>query len=259
MLKAIQRASASDQVFETLKGMIITGLWGSGEILPSERSLCEQLAVGRTTVREAIRGLQALGLVVKRHGKGTFVTDLYDPGSNGFANWSATHSSQISDLLALRYALEPVIAMVAARRADETAIGELSDAVERMRLAISSDEHERIVHADVSFHYALANAARNPLFPHALDGFLYLISDSCSSTLASSEARSGALNYHEQILEAVEGHDEKRAQVLMIEHLGELERILELAGLVQDYDYGQLIAHYSTNRQVREEEKRRDG
>ena len=75
MLYSHQRASVAQETVERIAEMIRDGGYSPGDRLPSERKLAEQLQVGRTSVREAIRQLETIGLLEARHGLGTFVKD----------------------------------------------------------------------------------------------------------------------------------------------------------------------------------------
>src|SRR6476620_9200253 len=75
MLKSakVERKTLTDAVQQELRSAITNGTYRPGSQLPTEAELCEMLGVSRTVVREALRGLEDDGLVVRRHGVGTFV------------------------------------------------------------------------------------------------------------------------------------------------------------------------------------------
>ena len=73
-LKTIEKVSVKDQTLEQLKKYILSGVVQLGERLPSERALADTLGVGRYSVREALKVLEAVGLVQSRVGEGTFLT-----------------------------------------------------------------------------------------------------------------------------------------------------------------------------------------
>ncbi len=75
-LKPIERKSLSDAVYEQLRDQIIAGTYEPGEVLPSERTLCETLEVNRGAVREALKKLEAARLVQIQHGGGTRVLNF---------------------------------------------------------------------------------------------------------------------------------------------------------------------------------------
>lgn len=75
MFRALRRVRASEQVADEVTGRILDGDLLPGDKLPGERELADQFQVNRSTVREAIKSLTDLGLVVARHGGGTVVQD----------------------------------------------------------------------------------------------------------------------------------------------------------------------------------------
>jgi DNA-binding FadR family transcriptional regulator len=115
---AVQKTRASLQIVDQARDLITRGDLKPGDRLPSERKLAEILGVGRTTVREALRTMESLGLVEVRPGEGTFLADPTARrrpellGTDGVDSWS----TQLN-LLELRAVLEPPLAGLAARRA----------------------------------------------------------------------------------------------------------------------------------------------
>lgn len=106
----VVKQRAADQVAASLRDAILSGQLKTGDALPSERDLAAQLAVNRSTVREAITQLVAWGLVTTRHGGKTRVRDVLASASLAILPWLLAPGGQINvkvvrDLLALRTAL----------------------------------------------------------------------------------------------------------------------------------------------------------
>ena len=72
-MAVIARRKASHQVVDAVCGMLRSGAFRVGQRMPSEHELCAELGVSRSTVREAVRELTALGVLEIRHGRVTFV------------------------------------------------------------------------------------------------------------------------------------------------------------------------------------------
>ncbi|HWO75495.1 MAG TPA: GntR family transcriptional regulator [Bacillus sp. (in: firmicutes)] len=66
------------EIVERLRDMIANDGLGSGDRIPSERELSERLGYGRSSVREALRALELLGLIETRRGEGTFIKDFHE-------------------------------------------------------------------------------------------------------------------------------------------------------------------------------------
>ena len=118
-LTPLRTPPLKEQVVHELVRLIDEGALKAGDRLPTERELSERLAVSRSTVREAVQFLQALGVVEIRHGSGSFVAAR---GSRShelrreWRRWTRNHVGRIHDLLEVRQGIEPFAAELAARR-----------------------------------------------------------------------------------------------------------------------------------------------
>jgi GntR family transcriptional repressor for pyruvate dehydrogenase complex len=117
-LERLPSLGIKERVAGQLRGLIEAGSLQAGEQLPSERELAEQLGVSRSTVREAVQFLGALGLVEIRHGSGTFVRTDGDLPSE-WLQWTKRHQVEVHELLEVRRGLEAVAAELAAGRSHD--------------------------------------------------------------------------------------------------------------------------------------------
>jgi GntR family transcriptional repressor for pyruvate dehydrogenase complex len=140
-----------------------------GTQLPSERELVEQLRVGRSTVREALKGLAMIGVIEIRHGQGAFVAahESSVPGVLGIQTAEAEKLREARDII------EPEIARLAASRrtdADLEALGEVLDAHKR-----SLQKGTPPLLEASRFHILLAEAADNPALTAVVQPFFRLM------------------------------------------------------------------------------------
>ncbi len=157
----------SDTIAADLEGRILEGSLRAGERLPSERELAGTLGVSRPSLREALQKLEAKGLVRKRQGGGTVVTDrlqasFVDP-------WRAMLSDNPDlqhDLLEFRHMLEGEAARLAAERANDVDMAQINAAFDALEKAYASDDLDACIGADVAFHQAIAEASHNVLIAH---------------------------------------------------------------------------------------------
>src|SRR2546429_6547843 len=125
------------EIVRQVKAMIAEGRLKSGDQLPPERDLAEKFVVCRTSVREALRALESLGLVEIRPGEGTFVREvsvesLIEP----LALVMASHREAIVELFEARRLLEPALAARAARRATPEGLAEMERILEDQAKAL---------------------------------------------------------------------------------------------------------------------------
>lgn len=157
------------QVTEALANYIQTEQLQAGDRLPAERELMAALAVGRSTIREAIRHFQALGVIEARKGSGTY---LLKPITAATIHMPLSFDpAQLRDALLqtleVRRGIEAEASMVAARkRTDEdlVVIEEKLNRMERVHLAKGTSGPE-----DLAFHLAIYDATHNPLFRQLLE------------------------------------------------------------------------------------------
>lgn len=229
-LEPLQRLPLKEQVIRQLRGLIETGSLRSGQQLPSERELSEQLRVSRGTVREAVQFLHALGLVETHHGTGTFVSDAthdQQKRRSEWRQWTRRHSGRIHELIEVRRALESTAAELAATRRVPEGLAGMVEAIEQMAAAAESEDVTSLVQADVLFHRALCDAAGNTVLAELADtvGERLLRERAALWDLPDRPERS--LHEHSQVYEAISAGDVARARSTLLEHFASVERDIE--------------------------------
>ena len=163
----VRRGRSLDDVVEQLREAIYSGRIRPGERLPGERQLCEELGVGRPTLREALRSLEAVGIIVVRPGKGGgsyAATPSESTVGDALAALVNLRGASLEDLAEFRVDFEGENASWAARRADAADIAALRSIVAEARAAAEHrDALERLAEIDVRWHEALARATKNRL------------------------------------------------------------------------------------------------
>lgn len=159
--------SVVDHITQTITEDIIQGRLGPGDKLPTENELCEKFQAGRNSIREAIKKLEALGIVYIKRADGTYITDNYvqtmmDPLLYGII----LQKNSICNLIDLRSLIEIGTFNIVMQRDDVNqflpkmylAYGELSAEMHSLKPDV-----ERVLELDNRFHACIADAAQNPL------------------------------------------------------------------------------------------------
>ena len=216
-IQAIKRQNVSELVFEQMKQMITTGEWKPGEKIPSENELASLMGVSRVTIRSAIQKLSSLGLVVSRHGEGTFVCTL--DGTQQFNSMIPMIMLSRQDrekLHEFRTVIEVESAMLAAARITEKQIEALRQTI--VTMAQYSAEPDRAAAADLSFHRGIAEATENPYILQVFDILETTFTRYLVDNIHTMGASSG-LQYHTVICDALAQHNASLARRTMAEHL----------------------------------------
>jgi GntR family transcriptional repressor for pyruvate dehydrogenase complex len=229
MSPSAKRGTLSEEVADRLINSILSGKFRFGERLPAERDLAHYLSVGRPTLREAIRIVSALGLVEVRHGDGTFVVDNHAEFIGRAFSWTVLLDSQsVEELIESRVAIESTLAELAAQRAEPGEIARLRGLVEAM--ARSGGNRKAFTKADIDFHLAIAELARNVTLSRLLFALQSLLRQWIDRALrASSENYEVALDHHREIFAAIEAHDPVAAHAAMRKHVLHVGEIIRTA------------------------------
>lgn len=214
---------AAERVADQLKELIRTGNLKAGDVLPSENELAGAFNVSRPVVREALRGLQILGLVETRQGGRCCVSDL-DVARlvQPFGFVLGLTEGNIDALFAARFLVECGLLRLGAEAVTEEKLAELRAMVEA-GFALSADPVGfRIL--DLAFHGALMSLAGNPFLEAAAKGYygLGLEHRRTASETPGVIARSAA--EHAGIVAALEARDPDRAAEAMRTHLVSINR-----------------------------------
>jgi len=215
----IQRKRLSDQIIESLIAMVANGELKPGDKLPPEPQLMDQFGVGRSSVREAIGALELIGLITVRPGHGTHITESPEKvqsTSIGLSLITIGHD-KIRELVEARVELEQVIVRLAAERATEEDITEIKAHQEKLTAAVKSGQ--KLIHADLGFHTALAKASHNSVLMRFLNELRQPMRNWMEQKAKYDWGYELVIEQHESILNAIEARDPETAQSAMRLHL----------------------------------------
>ena len=221
-LHNLQGQRLHQSIVQRFHALIRDGALEHGAKLPAERVLAEQLKVSRSSVREAIRSLELQGLVVSKHGSGTFInTQSLDAVAALMTSTLGAGETQIRDIFEVRHVLEPQLAALAAQRATPEDVERLSAILEEQQRQIM--EGETGVDADTEFHFALATATHNAALVKVVSAVEDVLRQSRDQSLQRPGRPQRSLDSHHQILEMVKTGDHQGAREAMEHHLTAVE------------------------------------
>lgn len=223
MYHAVAASRLYEQIVDQIERSITTGQLKAGDQLPPERELAQQFSVSRTAVREAMKALAEKGLIESQHGRGTFVADRTPKGWRQSLDRVMTMNIAQPDgaehLIAVRAILEPEIAARAAAAADERDLAALREAFEAMEVAGRNKDADAFIEADLDFHLALAEAARNPIILALIDSIVAVLREYRMRTFFVQGGPERGQHHHRRIMDAVARGDEQGARRAMKAHL----------------------------------------
>jgi GntR family transcriptional regulator, transcriptional repressor for pyruvate dehydrogenase complex len=218
-LAPVRRITLSGEVADRLSEAIRSGELPPGARLPAERELGVQFGVGRTSIREALRMLQATGMVTVRPGDGVFVATCSSPHEPPFARWESLYHYRVEELFEARLAIEPLAAARAASRATEDDLRALSATLVEFERGVEEDDLAAMVLADGDFHEAITRASRNRMFQAMLGVANHLLIESKRAGLGAPGRPRRVLAKHRAIFDAIAAGDAQLAENAMRDHL----------------------------------------
>jgi GntR family transcriptional regulator, transcriptional repressor for pyruvate dehydrogenase complex len=214
--------SAAEQLVDRLITAIALGALLPGQKLPPEREFAARLNVSRTTLRDALHQLEALGYVGITRGRsgGVRVHSTWGPeSSTHIRNMLLPRWQHLTWLFDLTRTQLPMIAGIAAERRTDQHIRKIWSAVQAYEKA---EDRDVMRTADHTLHSAVAEATGNPYYVSIDSQLRIQLTFGTDSLPYDVEIRQRALDDHRQIAAAIEARDSARASDLTLHHFVEL-------------------------------------
>jgi GntR family transcriptional repressor for pyruvate dehydrogenase complex len=200
-----------------------------GDRLPSAKDLATQFSVATPTIREALRRLQATGIVDIRHGSGIYVRRDSDRLMLSNPAYGTLETQTIMQILDARILIEPHLSELAAVHASPQQIADLRDLLLRAEQALERPD-DRYIQANHSLHVAIAKASGNLVLAHIVESLLEMYSTELhlvdpKSSLAEVRARDH--RHHQLVIGAIAAADRPGAREAMTKHLSVARQSIE--------------------------------
>lgn len=223
----LDRRKVYEQVAEQLLGQIGSRHLRPGDALPSERELTENFAVGRSSIREALRMLESQGLITSVNGGAFVVADAANPLNSSLQLVFALDSETgVHDLFELRRIIDCEAAALAAERRTPEQLEEMGLAIAAMEETLPAHD-EAFVFADLRFHLAIAEATGNRLILYSMQAARDVVRQALEQVVNVPRSPESAIVEHRAVLEAVTARNPDWARNAMRDHLQRVERDAE--------------------------------
>jgi GntR family transcriptional repressor for pyruvate dehydrogenase complex len=224
-LAPIKSTRIYEEIVRQVKAMIAEGRLKAGDRLPPERDLAEKFVVSRTSVREALRALESLGLVEIRPGEGTFVRQVsIDSLVEPLALLMVSQREGIGELFEARRLLEPSLAALAAERATPEEIHEMERILEEQAKEIAAGRTG--LAQDAQFHAAIGAAAHNRAITRIAHAIMDLLTQSREESLNTPGRPTRSHEDHRRMLAAIGRRDVEGARKAMQDHIEAVEGLV---------------------------------
>jgi DNA-binding FadR family transcriptional regulator len=223
VISPIERNSVADQVAKKILDLVRTGNLKPGDQLPPERDLAQMLQVSRPSLREAMRGLQILGVVKSRQGGGAYISSLDAADLLGPLQFLITLNAQnVHALYESRVLIDGGIARMAAERLSAADLARLQAMVVLQRSLVADPLGFRV--SDLEFHRTIMEATGNPFLVRVSHSLYVLGMEYRRIASETQGVLKQSLADHEAIIAAFAARDPAAAEKAMMEHMRNVHR-----------------------------------
>ena len=225
LFKSLKNAKLSKEVVKQILSSIKENKLRPGDKLPPEQELCKIFDVSRGTIREAMKSLETFGVVIIKHGSGTFISELnIDLFMGKLSSVLLISEKEINDLMIIRKLIETFAAEEAAVRADDDELLLIEVELEGMKNNLNN--HYEFIKHDINFHILIAKSSKNSILPKILEVIRLIYKQQQIRVIAKRGAAKTAYNFHKKIYKAIKNKDKNSAKKLMNKHLNVIEKLI---------------------------------
>lgn len=221
-LLSASRTTISEELFERLRGAILTGVLPPGFVFPNENELCQKLNIGRTTLREAYSSLETLDLITRKK-TGTVVNEPHQ--TNTFMNFEEiARSIDTATLMEYRTVTEVAIIQNAATKVTAADIERLKEIIDKMEQV--RDDALTLSQYDFDFHASIARVTKNQLLIITFNTIRAIYED-FTEKMFDCGAYEQSFEDHKNIVRALEAHNPTLSGEMMYRHLFNVQSLLK--------------------------------
>jgi GntR family transcriptional regulator, transcriptional repressor for pyruvate dehydrogenase complex len=229
-VRPVRKKSVPEEIIKEIRSLIDEGYLVPGSKLPGERELAQMMNVSRPSLREALKVLSLLGVIVNRPGSGTFLSSASDQWPiEPFSILFLLKKSTLFEIFDARKILEGGVAALASNRRTDEDLKAMEEKLEKMRLNIGSQE--KYAKYELEFHRTIIETAGNRVIADLMEKLYQLLKETRARIYQKYSFKIRAyreedFKNHMIIYNAIKGGDALRASKAMAAHLVNFEKRL---------------------------------
>jgi GntR family transcriptional regulator, transcriptional repressor for pyruvate dehydrogenase complex len=237
-LQPLKIKKLSSMIEDSIKDLVLTGQLKQGDKLPTEKELSGKYGVSLVTIREALRGLEASGVLEKKRGRdgGVFISSNGNTVKDVVSTFLTFKKYSAKDVSETRGIIQPFCARLAASRISpgllnslESNIKYCEDMLQKSQRTFTEKEFFEIEEKNVEFHKLIGEATGNPILALTVDYVENFVLIFKKNTLKSDfQHTSKTIEEHRQIFKYLQKSDEDKTEKAMVLHLRNIEEYLQL-------------------------------
>lgn len=218
----------AEYVAEKMKAMLFSGNFKRGDKLPSEGKLAADLEVGRSSVREALRLLNAAGYVEIIPNRGAFAAATSEDELPSPRSWLELNADKVEELLNVRLCIEPFAAELCAKNITAEGLTLLESQLEQFEKALGSRNWSLLARWDLEFHRTILTESHNRYLIQMYQPLLEAFMQYSRRSFAATYSQGDTYMEHRAIYNAIALHAAEEARVAMQLHITIAKRQVKL-------------------------------
>ena len=217
MIKPAVKNTIFQEITNQIIDLIKNGEWLPNSRIPVEMELARNFQVGRNSIREALKALELSGIITSSSGRGTYITDnaVQKIRNNELLDF-LRDSSSIKDMLEMRLLVEPQLAFLAAKRANEEDLKELEDILNALKKSVHS-KHDYLS-IGYRFHMKIAEMSKNKVLLQIYNSIAeYLLAQREIASFTQTNNNEDLAN-HQKLYDLIKTRQAAKAYQTMIDH-----------------------------------------
>jgi len=222
-IRKVKKKLIVQEVMEQMKNLIATKQFKPHDKIPTETELAGMFGTGRTTIREAVKVFQHLGILEPQPRKGTFVCDNTNVSTEALT-WSILLGLHENfELIDLRYIIEKRSLEILIQKGNDgvsgDTLGTLKEDVAKMKAAKAGSSQEELVQADYHFHGTIIRASGNNVYINIYQTLRSFMHEEIKKTSMDDATSTAAIEEHQAIVDAIESQSEQRTYEALQSHI----------------------------------------
>lgn len=214
------RVSSVNKVIDMLIAYIDDNNLVPNDRIPTEKEICEQLGVGRSTVREAYKVMQARGIIYAVQGKGVFVNDTFHLNGSGKVSFE-NKQEEFSDYMDVRTSMEKTAVRIAILRATPEQVHQLELIEEEFEEGLAAGNVWVMAEKDEQFHSTIALITQNPLIVQINDLVSNYFRTFRIDSFRRKDHREHAVSPHRMIIQAFREKNPELGELIIGQHMNQ--------------------------------------
>jgi len=231
----IRQKTIVDQVMDHLKKLISDGIYAPGDKIPTEQELAQEFGVGRSSIREAIKIFNYLGVMESKSARGTYICKRAHISTEAITWALLLGNDELESIIELRGAIElwSFIRLTMLNKTEPEKVAEsiiqLEKQLTKMETVIAENGNkDKLIDADYDFHFEIIKGGNNPLFIELYQLLKTFMINEIKKTQDKYTSTRKIFEEHHVLLEAVKSGNIQKAEETYIDHISNIKNLMDI-------------------------------